>query len=132
MKKIFLLSVLLVIFLSACGSNTWVLEKERLSEDRDIEAYVKSLQQVHTDFRGYNVITIAEGSKMVVVSTGTDLNTLEFKEADISDDNTVITVEELDKQAVDEENSFILIGIDEIKGELTVVNTNGEEFLIFE
>lgn len=132
MKRNFLLSVLMVMILSACNWNTWVLDKDRLSENSDIEAYVQSLQQVHTDFRGHYVLTVAEGRKMVIVSTGSNATTLAFKDAEISHDKTVVTVDELNNQSTDEVNSFILIGIDEIKGDLVVVNADGEEFLSFD
>jgi len=44
MKKVCLiLFVLTVAFLSACSSNTWVLEKERLNEVGNVEDYVEQL-----------------------------------------------------------------------------------------
>ena len=44
MKKVCLiLFVLTVAFLSACSSNTWVLEKERLNEVGSVEDYVEQL-----------------------------------------------------------------------------------------
>lgn len=132
MKKIYLiLFVLMIAFLSACGSNTWVLEKDRLSEVGSVENYVEQLQNNHTDFQGYRVFTISEGKKLVVVSSGANDQTLKFTGADVSNNSTTITVEEETKET-DEVNSFILIGIDEIKGEFFVVNESGEEYKEFE
>ena len=68
---------------------------------------------------------------MVVVSSGASNQTLEFTGADISNNSTTITVEKETKRT-DEENSYILIGIDEIKGELTVISDSGEEYKEFE
>ncbi|MGD6778154.1 hypothetical protein ACQCUO_21455, partial [Sutcliffiella horikoshii] len=62
---------------------------------------------------------------MVVVSSGTSNQTLKFKEADVSNNSTIITVEE-ESRKTEEKNSYILIGIDEIKGEFSVVNESGE------
>ncbi|MGD6873713.1 hypothetical protein ACQCU1_16160 [Sutcliffiella horikoshii] len=132
MKKIYLIIfVLMTVFLSACGSNTWVLEKDRLDEVASVKNYVEQLQNDNTDFRGYKVFTISEGKKMVVVSSGTSNQTLKFKEADVSNNSTIITVEE-ESRKTEEKNSYILIGIDEIKGEFSVVNESGEEYKEFE
>lgn len=132
MKKIYLIIlVLTTVFLSACGSNTWVLEKERLDEVESVKNYVEQLQNDNTDFRGFKVFTISEGKKMVVVSSGTSNQTIKFKEADVSNNRTTITVEE-ESMETNEKNSYILIGIDEIKGELSVVNEGGEEYKEFE
>ena len=134
----------MMTFLSACGSNndnepfTWVLEKDRLVESGGIEDYVAQLQNEQpdyrpelTEFRGYNVFTVSEGMKMVVVSTGLSDKTLEFTGADVSENNTTILVKEVNQES-EEENSYILIGIEEIKGELTVFNENGDEFTAYE
>ncbi|MBU8907470.1 hypothetical protein KH400_12710 [Desertibacillus haloalkaliphilus] len=116
----------MITLLSACGPNTWVLEKERLGEVGSIENYVWQLQNNKSEFRGYRIFTISEGKKMVVVSTGSSDQTLKFIDADVSN-HTTITVEEENKES-DELNSYILIGIDQIKGELSVVSESGEEY----
>ncbi|KMM37948.1 hypothetical protein [Guptibacillus hwajinpoensis] len=128
MKNIYLvIFVLLVAFLSACGSNTWVLEKDRLAEVGSVKSYVEQLQNEHTDFQGFRVLTISEGKKMVVVSTGTSNQTLKFKETDVSNNSTKIIIEE-ESTETDEKNPYILIGIDQIKGEFSVVNENEEKY----
>ncbi|MGM8215120.1 hypothetical protein ACLIA0_06020 [Bacillaceae bacterium W0354] len=128
MQKLFrILFVFTLIFLSACGTKTWVLEKNRLSETGEVKSYVEQLQTAHSDVRGYKVFTIAEGKKMVVVSSGTSDHSFIFKGADVTSDRTTITVEEKIEET-NETNSYILIGIDKIKGELTVTNTDGDEF----
>ncbi|MDA1675582.1 hypothetical protein [Bacillus cereus group sp. TH152-1LC] len=131
MKKIFLLLfILMTMLLGACSfsvKNTWVLEKDRIAEASDVESYAKRLQNDKVDFRGYKVLTISEGKKMIVVSTGSTDKTLELTKADVSDNNTTILVKEKNKKS-DEKNPFILIGINEIKGKLKVVNQSGDEF----
>lgn len=132
MKKMYLLIfVLMIAFLSACGSNTWVLEKDRLDEVESVKNYVEQLQNDYTDFRGFKVFTISEGKKMVVVSSGTSNQALEFNGADVSNNSTTITVEEKSTET-DEENPYILIGIDEIEGGFSVVNESGEKFKEYE
>lgn len=132
MKKIHLvIFVLMVAFLSACGSNTWVLEKDRLEEVGSVKNYVKELQNEYTDFRGFRVFTISEGKKMVVVSTGTSDQVLEFREADVSNNSTTITVEE-ESTETEEKNPYILIGIDQITGEFSVINESGERYTEYE
>ncbi|SES18596.1 hypothetical protein SAMN04487944_12266 [Gracilibacillus ureilyticus] len=131
MKKAYLILFIMIIFLSACNSNTWVLEKDRLSETGSVKDYVEQLQNDQTDFRGFRVFTISEGKKMVVVSTGTSNQTLEFIDANVADNSTTITVEGKSSET-DEENAYILIGIDEIKGELSVVSESGETYSEYE
>jgi hypothetical protein len=50
-----------------------------------------------------------------------------IKRADVSNNSTTITVEEKSTET-DEENTYILIAIDEIKGEFSEVNESGEKF----
>lgn len=126
-----LLFVLMIAFLSGCSSNTWVLEKDRLEEVESVKNYVGQLQNDYTDFRGFKVFTISEGKKMVVVSSGTSNQALKFNGEDTSNNSTTITVEEK-RTETDEENPYILIGIDKIKGEFSVVNESGEKFKEYE
>ncbi|UOE93906.1 hypothetical protein [Alkalihalobacillus sp. LMS39] len=126
MKK-WLMLVVMVFVLSACGNNTWVLEKERVGEVGEVASYVNHLQLSLPDFRGYSVFTISEGKKMVVVSTGTPNQTLEFVELETTKERTTITVTEKQEET-DENNPYILIGVSKIKGELVVVTEDGEEF----
>jgi ABC-type microcin C transport system duplicated ATPase subunit YejF len=131
MKKMSLILITFAItILSACSNSTWVLEKDRIGEDTDIERYADKLQSDYPDFRGYKVFTISEGSKMIVVSTGSSEQSLKFKDAIVTNDKTTITLEEENKQT-SEENSFIMIGIEEIKGELSVVNESGDGYTEF-
>ncbi|WP_061809421.1 hypothetical protein [Rossellomorea vietnamensis] len=64
MKKIHLvIFVIMVAFLSACGSNTWVLEKDRFDEVGSVKNYVEQLQNEHTEFQEFRVFTISEVRK---------------------------------------------------------------------
>ena len=95
MNKRFL--VLVLCFLSfglvACGGYTpednWVLEKNRLDEVPEIEDYVTSLQ-VTPDERGFKVFTIAEGRKMVVVSTGNAKKSLDLDVVKVDSGDTKV------------------------------------------
>ncbi|WLR42292.1 hypothetical protein LC087_16445 [Bacillus carboniphilus] len=131
MKKLLLLVFLLLVTLSACVSNTWVLEKDRIDEDSNVGNYVVQLQNNETDFRGYKVFTISEGRKMVVISSGSSDKTLEFSKADITENNTTISIKEINEDAK-EKNSYILIGIDRIEGELIVLNESEDQFKAYE
>lgn len=57
----------IMLLLAGCQSSYWVLEKDRIDKVPDIKSYVKDLQ-MHDDVKGYQVFTISEGKKMVVVS----------------------------------------------------------------
>ncbi|MBD7983235.1 hypothetical protein H9649_01470 [Sporosarcina sp. Sa2YVA2] len=75
MKKTFIVTILFVtaLVLAACGGytphNNWVLEKDRLDENSEMENFVISLQN-NPHKRGFKVFTISEGRKMVGVLTG--------------------------------------------------------------
>ena len=82
------------------------------------------------DRKGFKSINISEGKLMVVVSTGTNEIELEAVDVEILDDETIITVREVEADS-DEINPYILIGLERKNGKLTVVNEDGEEYEIF-
>ncbi len=84
----------------------------------------------NADRKGFKSINISEGKLMVVVSTGTSEIELEAVDVEILDDETIITVREVEADS-DEINPYILIGLERKNGKLTVVNEDGEEYEIF-
>ena len=132
MKKTFLVLILFVTTLTlvACGGytphNNWVLEKSRLSEDPEIENFVSSLQDT-PEKRGFEVFTISEGRKMVVVSTGDVVKSLELDDVKVDSGNTKIILNETENTN-DEDNPYIMVGISAIKGELFVLDTDGNRY----
>ena len=130
LKKTFL--VFIFCFLSfglvACGGytpdNNWVLEKSRLDEGPEIENYVTSLQDA-PDKRGFKIFTIAEGRKMVVVSTGNAKKSLELDGVKVDSGDTKVILKEMESNNGEDNNPYIMIGISAIKGTLFVQNTDG-------
>ncbi|HJF30346.1 MAG TPA: hypothetical protein K8V56_01040 [Sporosarcina psychrophila] len=124
MKKTFLILIFFVttLILVACGGytpdNNWVLEKDRLNEDPEIENFVTSLQD-NPDKRGFKVFTISEGRKMVVISTGDVERSLELDNVKVDSGNTKVILKEMENKN-DEANPYIMVGISAIKGELFV------------
>lgn len=58
----------IMLLLAGCQSSYWVLEKDRIGEgSSELELYANYLQ-THDDVKGYQVFTILEGRKMVIVS----------------------------------------------------------------
>lgn len=132
MKKTFIVLIFFItsLVLVACGgytpNNNWVLEKDRLNENSEIENFVNSLQDA-PDKRGFKIFTIAEGRKMVVVSTGDTERSLELADVKVDSGNTKVILKEKENKN-DEDNPYIMVGISAIKGELFVQDTDGKGY----
>lgn len=132
MKKTF---VVLLFFVTTLGlvacdgytpDNNWVLEKDRLNENAEIENFVTSLQD-NSDKRGFKIFTISEGRKMVVVSTGDAERAVELDDVKVDSGNTKVILKEIENEN-DEDNPYIMVGISAIKGELFVQDTDGDSY----
>ncbi|QIW82011.1 hypothetical protein [Bacillus tequilensis] len=119
----------IMLLLAGCQPSYWVLEKDRLDEVTDIKMYVNDLQ-MHDDVKGYQVFTISEGKKMVVVSLGSSENDkqLEMSDVKFSSKETVVTVKRKPAPKANEKNPYILIGLDKIEGDLIVQDETGDRF----
>lgn len=132
MKKTFLVLIFFVttLILVACGGytpdNNWVLEKDRLNENLEIENFVTSLQD-NPDKRGFKVFTISEGRKMVVISTGDAERLLELDNVKVDSGSTKVILKEMENKN-DEANPYIMVGISAIKGELFVQDADGKRY----
>lgn len=117
---------------AACGCQPayWLLEKDRIGEGSpDLEIYANYLQ-MHDDVKGYQVFTISEGKKMVVVSLGSSEKDkkLEVSGVKYSPKETIVTVKRKPAPKANEKNPYILIGLDKIKGEFIVQDEMGSRF----
>lgn len=108
----------------------WVLEKDRIGEGSpDLEIFANYLQ-MHDDVKGYQVFTISEGKKMVVVSLGSSEKDkkLEVSDVKFSPKETIVTVKRKPAPTANEKNPYILIGLDKIEGDLIVQDETGDRF----
>ncbi|MCY8795380.1 hypothetical protein [Bacillus inaquosorum] len=120
----------IMLLLAACHPSYWVLEKERIGEgSSDLEIYANYLQ-MHNDVKGYQVFTISEGKKMVVVSLGSSENDKQLEVSDVkfSSKETVVTVKRKPAPKANEKNPYILIGLDKIEGAFNVQGEKGDRF----
>ncbi|WP_439949052.1 hypothetical protein [Bacillus subtilis] len=119
----------IMLLLGGCQPSYWVLEKDRLDEVTDIKMYVNDLQ-MHDDVKGYQVFTISEGKKMVVVSLGSSEKDkkLEVSDVKFSPKETIVTVKRKPAPTANEKNPYILIGLDKIEGEFIVQDEKGNRF----
>lgn len=120
----------IMLLLAGCQSSYWVLEKDRIGEGSpDLEIYVNYLQ-MHDDVKGYQVFTISEGKKMVVVSLGSNANDKQLEVSDVkySPKETIVTVKRKPAPEANEKNPYILIGLDKIEGEFIVQDEKGNRF----
>ena len=129
MKKVFVGLFVMVMILIVCGKDYWVWNKKEIDKEPGVRQYVNYLQDEKPDRKGFKMIDIAEGKKMVVVSTGTNKLELEALDVEVSDDETIVTVREVEADS-DEINPFILIGLERKNGTLKVFNEEGEEYEI--
>lgn len=106
-----------------------MLEKDRLDEVTVINIYVNDLQ-MHDDVKGYQVFTISEGKKMVVVSLGSSEKEKKLEVSDVkySPKETVVTVKRKPVPNANEKNPYIMIGLDKIEGDLIVQDESGNRF----
>ncbi|PJH93203.1 hypothetical protein [Bacillus sp. SN1] len=119
----------IMLLLAGCQPSYWVLEKDRLDEVTDIKMYVNDLQ-MHDDVKGYQVFTISEGKKMVVVSLGSSEKEkkLEVSGVKYSPKETIVTVKRKPAPKANEKNPYILIGLDKIEEALIVQDEKGNRF----
>lgn len=119
----------IMLLLAGCQPSYWVLEKDRLDEVTDIKMYVNDLQ-MHDDVKGYQVFTILEGRKMVIVSLGSSEKDkkLEVSDVKFSPKETIVTVKRKPAPTANEKNPYILIGLDKIEGEFIVQDEMGNRF----
>lgn len=120
---------MIMLLLAGYQPSYWVLEKDRLDEVTDIKIYANDLQ-THDDVKGYQVFTISEGKKMVVVSLGSSEKDkkLEVSGVKYSPKETIVTVKRKPAPKANEKNPYILIGLDKIEGGLIVQDESGNRF----
>lgn len=128
LKKVLILLALTMI-LSGCGKVYWVGNEKDIDKEPAVRQHVNYLQNEKPDRKGFKSINIAEGNLMVVVSTGTNKLELEAVDVEILDDETIITVREVEADS-DKINPYILIGLERKNGKLKVVNEDGEQYEI--
>ncbi|MDM5303914.1 hypothetical protein QUF44_20470 [Bacillus subtilis] len=119
-----------MLLLAGCQPSYWVLEKDRIGEGSpDLEIYANYLQ-MHDDVKGYQVFTISEGKKMVVVSLGSREKDkkLEVSGVKFSPKETIVTVKRKPATKANEKNPYILIGLDKIEGDFIVQDESGDRF----
>ncbi|MFS0688404.1 hypothetical protein AB1K89_04010 [Sporosarcina sp. 179-K 8C2 HS] len=128
MKKVLTLLAIMMI-LTGCSKEYWVWNKKEIDKEPGVRSYVNYLQKEMPERKAFKLIDIAEGKQMVVVSTGTNKLELEVVDVEILDDETIVTVREVEADS-EEINPYILIGLERKNGKLTVVNEEGEKYEI--
>lgn len=89
LKKLFML-------LSGCGKEYWVGNKKDIDKEPGVRQYVNYIQNEKPERKGFKLIDNNEGKKMVVVSTGTNKLELKAVDVEVSDDETTVTVREVE------------------------------------
>ncbi|WP_439846170.1 hypothetical protein M8C22_20790 [Bacillus spizizenii] len=120
----------IMLLLAGCQPSYWVLEKDRIGEGSpDLEIYANYLQ-MHDDVKGYQVFTVLEGRKMVIVSLESSEKDkkLEVSGVKYSPKETIVTVKRKPASKANEKNPYILIGLDKIEGEFIVQDEMGSRF----
>ncbi|MCG8396103.1 hypothetical protein LWS67_05715 [Bacillus atrophaeus] len=130
MRFRWVLLFVIMLLLAGCQSSYWVLEKDRIGEgSSELELYANYLQ-THDDVKGYQVFTILEGRKMVIVSLGSSEKEKKLEVSDVkySPKETIVTVKRKSASKANEKNPYILIGLDKIDGDLIVQDESGDRF----
>ncbi|CAN2251719.1 putative lipoprotein (fragment) [Bacillus subtilis] len=81
-------------------------------------------------FKGYQVFTILEVRKMVIVSLGSSEKDKKLEVSDVkySPKETTVTVKRIPASKANEKNPYILIGLDKIEEDLIVQDESGDRF----
>lgn len=129
LKKLFVGLFVILMVLSGCGKEYWVGNKKDIDKEPGVRQYVNYIQNEKPERKGFKLIDINEGKKMIVVSTGTNKLELEAVDVEVSDDETIVTIREVEADS-DEVNPYILIGLERKNGKVKVFNEEGEEYEI--
>ncbi len=118
MKKLILYClVCLTIILTSCSQSPdySVLEEEAINNLPTVSGYIKDLQTNNKDYQGYKIFDSTGDEKVVVISSGNGKNVLKVNQVEQSSKDTVVTVVQID-QASEQENSYVVVQIEEIVG----------------
>ena len=122
--------ILLVTPLLNDDTSYWVLDKQGVDEytDSSLASEYDSLQR-DASVRGYSVHTISEGKPAIVLSLGEEMkgSNLEVVSVEAENNRTTIMVRSFSNGST-EANPTIMIGLDELKDEVIVTDTDGTRY----
>lgn len=122
--------ILLVTPLLNDDTSYWVLDKLGVDEytDSSLASEYNSLQR-DASVRGYSVHTISEGKPAIVLSLGEEMkgSNLEVVSVEAENNRTTIMVRSFSNGST-EANPTIMIGLDELKDEVIVTDTDGTRY----
>jgi hypothetical protein len=104
----------------------WIIKKEKTYVgDNELYSYLDEIQN-DTTIRGYKIFNISEGNKAVVLSLGGGMSGDNIEVLDVEEQNekTVIRVRSFYNQST-EKNPTIIIGLDRIKSQVEIIDTDG-------
>lgn len=127
MKNIKIIFIFLLLgIVTACSENK-VVEKNGLSNQKNINIYIRELQNSKVDYRGYKVFNLPEGKSAVVISSGEEGNELELGKVQTSSKDTVLNIEESPEKSKIK-NPYTIVEIEKITGAFYVYDNNGKEY----
>ncbi len=128
-KLIFTIIVLFVVsfgvFTFLNKPDYWIINKTNENTYGEIEEYLEKLEK-NPKMRGYNILTISEGNKAVILSLGEEMagNNIEVLNVEEQTEKTIISVRTFYNKST-ENNPSIIIGLDRIKSNIEIRDTNG-------
>jgi len=128
-KLVFTFVILFVVSYSAFmylnKVDYWVVKKTHYFSAGDVGSYMQQLQK-DTTIQGYKTFTISEGNKGVVLSLGEKMagNNIEVLDVKENGRTTEIKIRTFYNQS-SERNPVIMIGLDRLKSEIIIMDTNG-------
>ena len=122
--------LLLVTPLLAGETNYWVLDKQGTDgyTDSSLSSEYDALQR-NASVRGYSIHTISEGNPAIVLSLGEEMKGSNLEVVNVENENnrTTITVRSF-ASGSPEANPTIMIGLNELKEEIIVTDTDGTRY----
>ncbi|MFS0785487.1 hypothetical protein ABC345_03775 [Shouchella sp. 1P09AA] len=107
------------------GNGYWVLKNDYANELQS-NGLRNSQNQTYVNNNVFFVEDVSEGKKMAVIFSGDEDVAYLLADIDIQDTETIITVEE-SANTEDLTNPYLLVGMDELNGDLTVINTHNDK-----
>ncbi len=113
------------VFIYFTQTDYWVIKKSQYYLGDEVGAYFQKLQDEPT-IEGYKTFTILEGNKSIILSLGEKMagNDIEVLDVEEQSNTTIVKIRSYYNQS-SEKNPVIGIGLDRLKENIVIMDTNG-------
>lgn len=124
------ITIFVFIFFQISQTEYWIMEKNVFSDDKDYEVtlHLEKLEN-KPHVQGYKIFGSKEESPIIVLSLGSTMKNNNIEVLDVTDeyDKTIIKVKTFSRNAVSK-NPFVIIGLDKVKSNIEIIDTDGTKY----